>query len=755
MWKSRPGARAWLLCCVRHHPLFAAAVVAAAGVLAENFHPFGGWAAAVVIAGAGCMAVGWRTGMVWLLCGCWAVGGFVWREEIRRAAEQQLLDSPGARVSARVLKDAQGTDRFWSAPVRLTAGGRAGTKVIWRGKGEPPVAGAVVSGRGNFEPIPGPRNPGEFDRATWLKRQGVAAVFQSDGLDQVETGRWALLGARIRQGFRERVTAGLPDDSQEAEVIRAVVIGETPPDADVLIMAFRNSGTLHVFSVSGLHVAMMGSIGWLLLSWAGVPRRWAVLVLLPLVFGYSWITGNSPPAVRSAWMASVFLGAFVFRRQPDLLNVLGAVLLGAMLWDGQLLFQPGVQLSYGVVAAIAVGTAWTARFFHWMAVPELYLPTRRTGRWRTWWLKLRGKTSQSLGVSVAAAVGSAPLTAFHFGMVTPVSVLANLVLVPLVFVLLVGGLAGVALSPVAPPLSRAVNRINGWFAHACVVSAEMFSAIPGGHFHVGRERRPRLRVYDLERGDGSACFSGGGDGAVLLDCGGPRSFRRSVMPSLRQLGIDPDSVVISHADGGHLGGGAPVWTAFPIRQALMPVRLARSPTYRAWMKDGPKAGISVSLTDVARAISFPDGASLETLYAPDAFSQNALADERVAVLRLRWHGWKLLLTSDAGMRTEMKLLDGGVDPSADVIIAGCNRTDLSLCDAFLDAVRPQVIITSNKQFPAGENRDPMIMDYWKSRGIRVVDQAVTGGVTLRVDGAGNLRIEGFLCNSPVILEREK
>ena len=88
-----------------------------------------------------------------------------------------------------------------------------------------------------------------------------------------------------------------------------------------------------------------------------------MLVLLPLIFGYSWITGNSPPAVRSAWMAAVFLGAFVFRRRPDLLNALGAVLLAAMLWDGRLLFQPGVQLSYGVVAAIAVGTAWAAKLF--------------------------------------------------------------------------------------------------------------------------------------------------------------------------------------------------------------------------------------------------------------------------------------------------------------------------------------------------------------------------------------------------------
>ena len=290
------------------------------------------------------------------------------------------------------MKDAQGSKHSWSALAILLDGVRPGARVVWEGKGEPPVAGAVVSGRGNFGPIPEIRNPGEFDWANWLRRQGVAAVFKTEGLDKVEAGRLALLGARIRQGFRERVTTGLPDDSQEANIIRSVVIGVPPPDADSLIMAFRNSGTLHAFSVSGLHVAMVGSIGWFLLSWAGVPRRWAVLFLIPMVFGYSWITGNSTPAVRSAWMAAVFLGAFVIRRRPDLLNVLGVVLLGTMLWDGQLLFQPGVQLSYGVVAAIAVGTGWTTGLFRWMAVPDPYLPRRRMSRLQMGWLSLRRNT---------------------------------------------------------------------------------------------------------------------------------------------------------------------------------------------------------------------------------------------------------------------------------------------------------------------------------------------------------------------------
>ena len=384
----------WLRIFCGRHPLFAAAVVAAGCVAAVDKQLVWGISTALLLAGLGVFSSGWRRGAAWLLCGGLAMAVFTWRDADRDAAERELTKFPAGQVRAKVLKDGQGNARYWVAPAEVMEGAPHGTKLWWQGNGELPVAGAIVTARGNFGPLPERRNPGEFDRAAWLRRQGIAAVFEvGREKTMIETGWLAALGAKIRHDFRSRVTAGLADDSQEAGVIRAVVIGEQPPDADTLIAAFRNSGTLHAFSVSGLHVAMVGTLGWWFLGIIGVPRRWAVIVLLPLIFGYSWITGNSAPAVRSAWMAAVFLGAFVVRGKPDLLNALGAVLLVAMLWDGRLLFQPGVQLSYGVVAAIAVGTTWASKTFAWIAMPELYFPENMLTRRQELWLRFRRYTA--------------------------------------------------------------------------------------------------------------------------------------------------------------------------------------------------------------------------------------------------------------------------------------------------------------------------------------------------------------------------
>ncbi|MES2658247.1 MAG: ComEC/Rec2 family competence protein [Verrucomicrobiota bacterium] len=752
MLRNETSPRGRIGCFCKRHPLFAAALVASSCVAVADWNMPAAVGLGLLLGFAGRYLSGWKTGLAWLFCGWFAVGIFTWRNESRITDERELLKFSGGEIQGRLLADPRGSGRFWSAPVVLATGPRPGARVWWEGRGELPVAGSWVKSKGNFGPLEEPRNPGDFNQAAWLRSLGVAVVFQASWVEgRVKTGEWAAFGARLRQGFRTSVTDGLPEDSREAIVIRAVVIGEKPPDADELIAAFRNSGTLHAFSVSGLHVAMVGSFCWILLRLAGVPRRRAIIVLIPLVFGYSWLTGNSPPAMRSAWMAAVFLMAFVFRRKPDLLNALGAVLLAAALWDGRLLFQPGVQLSYGVVAAIAVGAGLATRLFEWMGKPELYLPLAEMNRWQAASLWVRRWIARTLGVSVAAGVGSAPLTAFHFGMVTPVSVLAGLFIVPLIFVLLAAALCSAVLHPVVPSAARVVNRGNGWVAEICTFTAERFAALPGGHFQVRWDDRPYLLIYDLEHGAGAACFSGGSGGGVLLDCADLYGFKKRLSPSLQRLGVAPDSVVLSHPDGNHLGGGAAVWETFPIRQVVLPVEKSRSPAFRSWINDAPRAGMKTIQAAKLKSIPMPDGAFLEILHVPDSLSQNALADDRVMISRLHWRGWKLLFTSDAGMKTERAMLGTGKNVSADVIIAGRNRGDESLGDAFLKAVNPQAIIASHSEFPLAEKLDPRAVAYWRSQGIRVIHQGESGGVTIRVDESGNLRLEGFADHSEMIL----
>ncbi len=736
---------------LRLHPLLGGALAAVTAVLAMRVS-LGLFLIAVVMAAAiANWLLGKRAAMIALVCTLAAGGSSGFRNAATHQASERLISigRPPGIVSARMIEDAEPAGRGWSGLAKLESKELPSATVMWYGGGEVPVSGSEISGRGQFTPAMPPRNPGEFDEPAWLERQGGAALFLADREGgKVTTGKWAAWAASVKMGFRTAVTAGLAEDSREANVIRAVVIGEYPKDDDEVVAAFRNSGTLHVFSVSGLHVAMVGMAVWFFLKLLGVPRRVSIPLLIALMFGYSWITGNSPPAVRSAWMAAVFLSAFMARRRPDLLNALGAVLLGAAVWDGRLLGQAGVQLSYGVVAAIGLWGGWFSRKLGKFAEPDSYLPKVLLTNWQARWFGAKRWVIDSVAVSCAAGIGSTPLTAWHFGLVTPVAVIASLFMIPVVFVLLVLGLVSGAVHPFSPQAASGLNQANGKVALLCSGLAEKLAAIPGSSVTIPRGGRPFLQIYDLEYGAGAVCFAAS-DGSVMLDCGDKYTFKRVVLPSLRSFGVSPDSVVLSHPDGGHIGGGATLLQATRVHQVLLPVERSRSPSYRDWQAEGLKT----LLAKPGMRLPFPDDATLEVLHAPDPLAWDAIADERVAIYRLNWRGWRILFVNDAGLRTERKLLASGQDLRADILIAGRHRTDLSLGDEFIKAVAPRAIVASNSPHPPEEKLDPGKVSWWQKSGIEVLDQRATGGVTITPEEDGSLLLKGFVDGRTLRLNR--
>jgi competence protein ComEC len=724
------------------HPLLGGALVSVSAVLAIRVSLGLFLIIVIVVAAAAHWLLGQRAARVALgiavVAGGWSGIRNAWIDQ----ASGMLISTgrPPGTVHARMQEDGKVAGRGWSGLAKLGSEDLPRATVMWCGNGEVPVAGAEISACGQFTQAEAPRNPGEFDEPAWLERQGAAALFLADREGgTVTTGRWAAWAASLKRGFRLAVTDGLAEDSREADVIRAVVIGEYPKDDDEVVAAFRNSGTLHVFSVSGLHVAMVGMVLWFFLKLLGVPRRVSIPLLIALMFGYSWITGNSPPAVRSAWMAAVFLGAFMVRRRPDLLNALGAVLLGAAIWDGRLLGQAGVQLSYGVVAAIGLWGGWFSWKFGKFAAPDSYLPEILLTKWQARWYGGKRWVTDSVAVSCAAGLGSTPLTAWHFGLVTPVAVIASLFMIPVVFLLLVFGLLSAAVHPFSPKAACGLNQANAQVARICTGLAEKLAAIPYASVAIPRGGRPFLLIYDLEYGGGAVCFAGS-DGAVLLDCGDKYTFKRVVLPSLRSFGVSPDSVVLSHPDGGHIGGGAALLLAASIHQVLLPVERSRSPAFKDWQA----VGLQAVVASPGLQLPFPDAATLAVLHAPDPLAWDALADERVAIYRLDWRGWRILFVNDAGLRTERKLLASGQDLHADILIAGHHRTDLSLSDEFVQAVAPRVIIASNSPHPPEEQLDLTKVSWWEKSGIAVLDQRATGGVTITPDQDGSLLLKGFV-----------
>ena len=734
-------------------PLFVMAAGMAVVAAVENSWPDYSLIAGFLLCAVVGISVGCRAAVSTGLLALLLIAGTRWRDGIQAQDEARFASLGIRMVEARLAEDGEGGEGVWSAIARLHGEGFEGKKVNWIGTGEPPPAGAEMRASGVFGKLESQRNPGTMDRSQRLRNLGVVATFRASEMRSEQwVGPVSLWAGAFKKGFREGIVAGLDENGVEAKTIRAVVIGERARDSLELVESFRNSGTLHVFTVSGLHVAMLGSIVWFLLQWIGVSRRWAIPAIVAAMFGYVWLTGNGPAAVRAAWMGTVLLGAFGLRRRADLLNTLGAVLLVAMIWDPRVIRMPGVQLSYGVVTAIGLLTVFTRKCFEWIAVEEDFLPVSETGWWRRKWLGFRRKAADGLAVSTAASLGSTPLTILHFGLLTPVSVVATVVLVPLVYILLSAALVSAFVNPFWSDAAVSINRRNATVAKACVDTAGFFASIPGASTATRFSTEDTLIIYDLQYGASACCFAPAGGNAVLIDTGGDYSLRREVGPSLRRLGMSPDSVLFTHSDAGHVVDPALMNEMFPLRQVAMGMTPAPGSVAADWkgFSDG-----GVNLVNLVKGDTFELGGGVicEVLLSSLDGKIGSISDDRCLVFMMHWKGWKILWLGDAGRLSEAAMLASGVGLNADVIIAGLHETDFSLTPDFLEAVDPQAIVIGRSAGCGMDSIRSMQRGKWEKKGIRVFLQQETGGLTVTPGTDGSLVFDGFFDGSETVLRR--
>lgn len=749
MKTSAAFARVWV-----RRPLFIMAIGMVVVIIAGTSRSGLEWLVASIFVAALSILRGWKTALTGALFSLLVIANFHWRE-YRQAADESWVAEQGLRtIEARLVEDAVGEAGSWSATAKIHDTGFIARKVIWVGSGEMAPAGTEFRSTGVFEAIEPERNPGSSNRAERLRAEGISGTFHAS---EMRTKRWT--GpvsenlARLKNSFRESIVAGLPAESPPAMVIRAVVLGEKSPDSLGLVRDFRESGTLHVFTVSGLHVAMVGSIIWLVLKMVGCPRRPAIPLIIVAMFGYAWLAGSGPAAIRAACMGAVFLGAFGFRRRTDLLNALGAVLLLSLLWNPGMIHLPGVQLSYGVVAAIGVGAAIARRCFDWIAEEDDLLPKTEIPWWRSKWLGFRQKLAEGFAVSLAASIGSAPLAIFHFGILTPISVLATIALVAQVYVLLSVALVSAVVHPVASGISELLNRSNAIVAKFCAETAGAFASVPGAWAMTNRPEADTLVIFDLDRGSEAACFATTDGNAVMIDSGGKFHLRAVVGPSLKKLGMNPDSVVFTHLDSAHVAPADLMTEIFPIRQVAIGVdRIPKGSDLETW---NSAADVDVTFPEKGDTLHFGEGVLAEVIVSPHSQSVGSVADDRAMIFMLHWKDWKILWLGDAGGLGEQAALEQNKELKADVIVAGFHETDFSLTDSFLEAVDPQAIIVPRLPGSQMDSLRAQQREQWEDASFKVIDRKESGGLTLTMDDSRKLRIEGFLDKSVTILQPDR
>jgi ComEC/Rec2-related protein len=621
--------------------------------------------------------------------------------------------------------------------------------VTW--SGPLPVYGDRVRIRGSLQPLEAPRNPGEFDYSDYLRRQGIFASLDTQ-LPQgcLIEGHGAgnpviAMGLSTRRWMQAQLALDLEDSPEISTLIASMVLGsrgDTPEDVKDL---FRRTGTLHLFAVSGLNVAMLGVIVWYLLKPFGIRRSRAVIIIIPVMAFYAVITGLGASCVRAAVMASIVLLGELLERRPAVFNSLAAAALVILAWDTNELFSSGFRFSFVLVGVIVIVAQRVQRFMEPIGQPDPFLPRPLWNLRQRWmssgWRVIAG----AIAVTIAAWLGSLPFTAGYFHLFSASAIAANLLAVPLAFSVLTLGLLTLLAVPLVKGLAMIFSNANWGCAKALLFVVELFAGVPGGHQYVefpsvNGAASAELTVLDVA--DGGAIHLRSHNADWLIDGGSARRYERVTLPYLRSRGVNRlDALLLTHGDAQHVGGAKETLDDFAPRMVLDTPLKDRSSTRRKFHAELAARGLGKGY--IARGDELRCGDAIVRVLYPATGMARGTSDDKALVVRVECNGLRILLMSDGGFSTENWLLENEPDLRAEVLIKGHHSKDLSGTPEFLAHVAPQAVIVSALRY--GEL--PETLDPWSRelelRGIAVFRQDRCGAVTVRIRDRA-LEADGFV-----------
>ncbi len=317
-----------------------------------------------------------------------------------------------------------------------------------------------------------------------------SAIWKSRRTGRGQGDRFRDFCVRARQSASDLLNGHQDSDAQSVAVMRALVLGYSQEVSRETRDLFAQAGTLHIFAISGLHVGIAAAIFVFLLRWMGVPRqRWG-LILGPLLVIYIVMTGAKVSAVRACLMALIFWLGPLLRRKPDSLSSLAlAAGLIALIAPEQVV-APGYILSFVIVLGLIVFCPPMYRYLMSYALPDAFLPPERS---RTVLFVVWKWVVSSVVVSIVSWVVSTPLIAWYFGLISPVALVSNLVIVPMAFGVVVLGFSALLLGSVWGVLAGFVNLLNLWLIDWMLALTHWFLTLPGAVISV--EQFPLWAVW--------------------------------------------------------------------------------------------------------------------------------------------------------------------------------------------------------------------------------------------------------------------
>ncbi len=241
------------------------------------------------------------------------------------------------------------------------------------------------------------------------------------------------------------LSLGAPHHSTIPNIYLAMLLGEKEQLLYEQKRRFMETGTMHLFAVSGLHIGIITLFIAQLFSCLRIPKNWVAVLTLPLIFIFIQTIGCPPSALRAFIMISVYWLSLLIKRQPNAFSALTLSAVIILCIDPWQIHSLGFQLSFSVVTSILLFglplNQWVQSHFK----PFPYLPKENWSFAHRISAELFSILSLLFAISFSAWLGSLPLCLQAFGYVSTSGIIANIILIQIASLVILTGICSLIL----------------------------------------------------------------------------------------------------------------------------------------------------------------------------------------------------------------------------------------------------------------------------------------------------------------------
>jgi competence protein ComEC len=648
-------------------------------------------------------------------------------------------------------------------------------------------AGYEIQAFCRLEKFSPPDNPGQFNTAEYMHRNNVylsASAKTKDAVIILKTEKPKSL-FNIKTKFREFAIAALLDDTEEnnnMRLVEALLLGSRAKIDRKLYDDFIKTGLVHLVVLSGLNVGILAGCFWWLAKKAGLLHKGRSIACIIATIIFLLVVPAQSPTLRAGIMFIIFCLGRMFNRRSNLLNSIAASAIFLLLIRPMDFLDAGFQLSFAATIGIVL---FCPLFFNFLLKPFERLN-------KTYFYTILQIILGVFSTGCTAWLAVAMISIWHFNQIQLLTAVWTVPAAIPATVIIILGTFKILLNPLLPTLAGGLAIAIDFSAKVLSELVTIFAKVPFTQIITGKPliyivlvfylliflwrflpfcKRPvlnfiypaaiaflfiaafsinkfknfgNLQLTVLSVGHGQAAFIKTADNKnFIIDAG---SMSRNnvgdniVNPFLNYIAADKiDSVFISHDDIDHYNG---------LPEILNKHKCKNVYTTRQFIQSAAASVTDANLCEFIRLRNIPlcvtpeeislGKTIISRLWPKDISDENSLTDnESSLVLLIEYAGRRILLCSDITADVQNQLMNLYPQLDVDVIITPHHGSGRTLEPLFLNAFKPEFLITSCSEARLagiGEKIKKFRQSYYTCK---------NGAITFLITPTGQIKIKTF------------